>query len=207
MSDYDDYSEAFDDDELASMYDQSEEPNMDDMFNMIMINKVKGTTVRIELRDKDDDKVEMSDIITQLLEYISSKVKDGDNQFVDQVLPLMGGTLSTALSRILGMKTAMFYLSQDDTRMAFVHSMALGFLLLKFVQKKGITIHTFEEKITPEEIENFERRSKANNMATMASLVGGDAKDFLRSLVEDGKITEEDLAKILQEDEDDEPNN
>lgn len=208
MSEHDDdFSEAFDEDELASMYDQAEEPNMEDIFAMVMINKVKGTTVKIELRDKDGDKVEMPEIITQLLNYIRDKVKDGDNQFVDQVLPLMGGTLSTALGQIIGVKSAMFYLSQDNTRMAFIHSMALGFLLLKFVQQKGITIHTYEEEITTEEIEDFERRSKANNLATMAQLVGGDAQEFLRSLVKDGKITEEDFDRIMSGDEEDEESN
>lgn len=207
--DDDDMSEIFDEEELEAMYDNDPDRlTPEDVFNMVMVNKVKGVKVDVELRDKDGDVVDMPDIIEQLLEYIKTKLQDGHNQFVDQVMPLMGGTMASALGRMLGINATAFYLSQDHTRMAFVHSMALGFLLLKFVQDKGITIHTFEEEMSEEEIEEFERRAKANSTATLAALAGHDSREVLRSMMKDGKITAEDLKDLIGEEEiedDDDP--
>lgn len=203
MSDYDDMSDIFDEDELEAMYENNQD-NMtpEDIFKMVMVNKVKGVTVKVELRDKDGDVVEMPDVIEQLLEYIKDKLTDGNNQFVDQVMPLMSSTMASALGRMIGIPATMFYVSQDQTRMAFIHSMAIGFLLLKFVQQKGITIHTYEEEITEDEIDDFERRSKANNVASLAAMAGQDSREVLRSMLKDGKITEEDLQSLLGEEED-----
>jgi hypothetical protein len=72
--------------------------------------------------------------------------------------------------------------------------------LLKFVQQKNLTIETFEEEISEDEIEQIERKAKAGSTATMGALLGLDPKEILDNLVEQGEISQADLEAILNGD-------
>jgi hypothetical protein len=170
----------------------------EEMFKMVMINKVKGTAVRVELFDSEGDKVEISDIIEKLLTYIEDKLSNEEsNQFVDQIMPLMAQSVVSGLGRMVGLQHTAFYLANETSRRAIINMMAIAFLLLKFVQQNKLTIQTFEEEISEEEIEEIERKAQAGSTATMGAFLGLDPREILENLVEKGEITQEDLDSIL----------
>jgi hypothetical protein len=205
MSEFDEMD--FDEDEMEAMCDQdgdSLEP--EDLFGMVTINRVRKKRVHVELEDDSGDTVLLKDVISELLAYIKDKMEDEDgNQFTEQILPLMAQSVVSGLGRMIGIRGTAFYLSQPVARTAIINMMAVALYLLKFVQQKGLVINTFEEDVTDEEIEELDRRTKANSAATLAALAGEDPRAVLRSLREQGHLTDDDLKDILNEqgDEDD----
>ncbi|MAG39563.1 hypothetical protein CMI41_01165 [Candidatus Pacearchaeota archaeon] len=196
MSQFDETN--FDEDEIQDLFEDEESMTPEDVFKMVMINKVKGTTVHVELYDQDEDKVELSEVIEELLNYIEKKLSDDEaNQFVDQIMPLMAQSVVSGLGRMLGIRHTAFFLANETSRVALVNMMSIAFLLLKFVQQKNLTIQTFEKEISEEEIEDIERKAKAGSAATMGALLGMDPKEILENLVEQGEISQDDLEAIL----------
>jgi hypothetical protein len=201
MSQFDETN--FDEDEMQDLLEDEENMTPEEVFKMVMINKVKGTTVHVELHDKEGDKVELSEVIEQLLNYVEAKLEDDEaNQFVDQIMPLMAQSVVSGLGRMLGIKHTAFFLANDLSRVALVNMMSIAFLLLKFVQQKELTIQTYEEEISEEEIEEIERKAKAGSTATMGALLGLDPKEILDNLVEQGQISQADLEAILNGEDD-----
>ena len=201
MSQFDETN--YDEDDIQDLFEDDESMTPEEIFKMVMINKIKGTTVHVELCDKDGDKVELSDVIEQLLSYVEDKLEDDKaNQFVDQIMPLMAQSVVSGLGRMLGIRHTAFFLANDLSRVALVNMMSIAFLLLKFVQQKELTIQTYEEEISEEEIEEIERKAKAGSTATMGALLGLDPKEILDNLVEQGEISQSDLEAILNGDDD-----
>lgn len=201
MSQFDETN--YDEDDIQDLFEDDESMTPEEIFKMVMINKIKGTTVHVELCDKDGDKVELSDVIEQLLSYVEDKLEDDKaNQFVDQIMPLMAQSVVSGLGRMLGIRHTAFFLANDISRVALVNMMSIAFLLLKFVQQKELTIQTYEEEISEEEIEEIERKAKAGSTATMGALLGLDPKEILDNLVEQGEISQSDLEAILNGDDD-----
>ena len=199
MSQFDETN--FDEDEIEQLFEDEEAMSPEEVFKMVMINKVKGTTVHVELYDEDEDKVELSEVIEQLLSYIEEKLEDKEaNQFVDQIMPLMAQSVVSGLGRMLGIRHTAFFLANETSRVALVNMMSMAFLLLKFVQQKKLVIQTFEEEISEEDIEDIQRKAKAGSAATMGALLGMDPKEILENLVEQGEISQEDLTSILDGD-------
>jgi len=188
----------------TDIFDEEESLTPEDIFKMVMINKVRGTSLHVELFDEDGDEVELSEIIEKLLTYIEDKISsDEPNQFVDQIMPLMAQSVISGLGRMLGLDHTAFYLTNETSRIALINMMSIAFLLLKFLQKNKITIRTVEEEISEEEIEELKRKADAGSAATMGAFLGLDPREVLENLVEKGDITQEDLDAILNKDDED----
>jgi len=199
MSEFDETD--FDEDEIKEIFEEEETLTPEEVFKMVLINKVKGTIVSIKLFDKDQDEIELSETIEQLLQYIEDSLSsDESNQFVDQIMPLMAQTLVSGLGRMLGINQTAFYLSNETTKMSMINMMGIAFLLLKFVQQNEITIETFEEQISEEEIDQIQRKARAENSATIGTFLGISPKEILQDLLDKGEITQEDLDSILNGD-------
>lgn len=200
MSDYDEID--LDEDELEDLYEDMTDPDdltPEEVFSMVMLNKIKGTKVTIQLEDKDGDVVELSDVVEGLIGYVKDKLKDEeDSDFTAQIMPMMAQSLVSGLGRMIGIRGTAFYLAQDGTRHAMIYMMAVGFLLLKYVQEHELLIHTYEEPVSEEEIEEIERKSKASSVATMGTMMGMDPREILEQMVERGQLHEEDLADLLR---------
>ena len=191
----------YDEEEMDTLFEDEESMTPEEVFKMVMINKIKGTTIRVELRDEEGNKVELSEVIEQLLNYTQDKLEDEEpNSFVDQIMPLMAQSVVSGLGRMLGIRHTAFFLANETSRVALVNMMSIAFLLLKYVQQKKLTIETFEEEVSQEEIEDIERKAKAGSMATMGALFGADPKEILADLVEQGEISQSDLEAILNGD-------
>ena len=191
----------YDEEEMDTLFEDEGSMTPEEVFKMVMINKIKGTTIRVELRDEEGNKVELSEVIEQLLNYTQDKLEDEEpNSFVDQIMPLMAQSVVSGLGRMLGIRHTAFFLANETSRVALVNMMSIAFLLLKYVQQKKLTIETFEEEVSQEEIEDIERKAKAGSMATMGALFGADPKEILADLVEQGEISQSDLEAILNGD-------
>lgn len=199
MSDWDEMD--LDEDELEALRDP-DELTPEDVFKMVMVNKIKNTKVKVELQDSEGEKIDLAEVITESLRFIDERMNDKSpegNQFADQIFPLISQATVSTLGRLLGINTAAFYLQNDTTRMSVIYSMSVAFLLLKYVQKHKLTIHTTEVPVSEDEIEEIERRSEANKAAMIGSMMGVDPASVIRHLFEEGKITEEDLSELLGE--------
>jgi len=192
--------EMYDEDDLAEAYEADPDTlSPEEIFKMVTLNRNKMTKVKVTLRDNEDDEVELVDIITELLAYVKDKFEDesGENQFLNQILPLMAQSVVSGLSRSIGISQTAFLLAQDMTMVALVEMMCLSFLMLKFMQQKELTVFTHEEDVTQEEMDEIDRKSQANNTATLAALMGSDPKAVLQRLKDEGKITAKDLRDMF----------
>jgi len=199
MSEFDEMD--FDEDELGEMYENDpDDLSPEEVFKMVTINRVRKKRVSVELEDEEGDIVATADVVQELLAYIKDKMSDEEeNQFTSQILPLMAQVSASGLGRFLGIRTAAFYLSENVSRTAIIHMMCVALLLLKFVQQKGLSITTFEEDVSDEEIDEIDRKANANSAATLAALAGRDPRAVLDSLREQGHLSDDDLRDILND--------
>lgn len=196
-----------DEDEIDSDYadmcrNEGDALTIEEIVKVVLVNKKRGTTVRVELHDAEDNKVELPEVLEQITDFMKDKLSEAENQFVDQIMPLMGQAAVSGLGRMMGVEATAMLLSTPLTRESICDMMCVAFLLLKFVQKEGLKIHTFEEEVSEEEIANIERRSKANSVMTMAAMTGMDPKQVVEEMLKRGDITEEDVSKLLGDDDD-----
>lgn len=201
MEDYDGLE-----DDLAESFggENQDEVAPEDILQMVMINRNKKTKVSISLEDEEGDKVDLVETISGLIKYVEDKLNDKEeNQFVEQILPLMSQSVVTGLSRMIGTDATAFHLTNPITRTAIINMMAVGFLLLKFVQQNDLSVVTHEEPVTDEEIAEIEQRSQVASAAMALASTGMDPKQVLQILKEQGKITDDDLKKALGEETDD----
>jgi hypothetical protein len=170
----------------------------EDIFSMVLLNQKRKIKVTAELRDKDGNSVPLAEVITDLIQYINDKVgQDEDNNFNSQIYPLMAQAMASTLSRIVGIGPTGFYIAQNQTRTAFIYSMCVAFMLLKYVQQHGLTIHTTEEQVDEEEIESINRKSRANEIITMASFMGLSYKQVIKLLMKKGQLSEAEAEEML----------
>lgn len=191
---------VYDDEDLEELYEDMDENHMtpEEMFTMVTLNHFRKVKVNVELRDNNDDVISLPDTIQGILDFIKDKVKDEEgNQFVDQILPLMSQSVVSGLGRMLGIRSTAFMLSQEDTKMGILYMMCVAFLLLKFVQNNELKIHTYEEPVSDEEIEQLLHKSEVNRIATIGALAGLDPKAVLEQLVEEGKLSQDDINEML----------
>jgi hypothetical protein len=190
----------FDEDELRDAGLVEEDSlTPEEVFSLVMINKKRNIKTSVELRDAQNNVVALPEVIESLIDYINGKIKSEEqNQFVDQIFPMMGQALVSGLGRLLGNGMTGFYLANDTSRHSFIFMMCISFLLLKYVQDKKLTIVTIEEPTTADEIESVTRKSKANSMAIMGSAMGMSYKEIMQELVNRGELTEADLQDMLK---------
>ena len=211
MSDYDDGIEL-DDDELQELYEYDQDNlTPEDVFSLVLINKRTKKKVTVQLEDKDGDRIELADLLEELVKYIQDKLAEDNNQMTDEIMPLMSQTLVSGMGRMIGIQPTAAFVTNPNTRMALIYMMMISFTMYKLVQVKGLRINTVEEEVTDEEIEEIERKSKASSVATMSAMLGIDPREALRQMVDRGDLTENDLEEMLRSsrgvDEDDEKNN
>jgi len=190
------------DDDILNDLENSSPDNLqpEDLFKMTTINRARHKQVKVEIQDETGATIKLADIIQELLNYIKVKSSDTeDNQFMGQIIPLMSQSVASGLGRMIGIRQTAFYLSDDTARYAFIHMMSVAFLMLKFVQQKKLVINTYEEDVTDEEIENMERKSKANSVAMLGALVGQNPREVLETLRNQGSITDQDIRDMLGE--------
>jgi hypothetical protein len=196
-----DEDEIYDEEELEELYEgalDEDELDISDVLGLVMINRKRKKRISIELQDKEGDTVELKDIINELMKYIKDKMQDEEsNQFASQIMPLMSQSVGMGLHKMIGLRQTAFHLSQEITRMSLIYMMAVSFLFLKFIQQKGLVIHTFEEDVTEEELEALDRKSKANETMVLASMAGQDPRMVLEAMKEQGLLTQDDLRDML----------
>jgi len=144
------------DTDLEDLYSEMnpDELTPEEVYDMVLVNKAKGTKVSIELEDKDGDKVEVADIVEGLIGYIKDQLgEEGSlegNDFVDQIMPLMTQSMVGGLGRMMGLQYTSFLMAQDGVRHSIIYMMCVSFLLLKYVQEHELLIHTYEEEVSEE---------------------------------------------------------
>jgi len=192
------------DQEELDMLGSPDDLTPEEVFSMVMINKVRMKKVKVHLEDEDGDPIDLTDIIVELMGYMKDKIEEEDgNQFSDQIMPLISQSVVSCLGRMIGINATAFHLSQDTTRHAVIWFGSLAFLFYKYIQMHNLKIYTTEEDVSSDEIDEIERKTEANKIAMMGMIAGANPKEILRQLKEEGKLTDNDLKDMLGEDEND----
>jgi len=194
-------------DEIDEAY-YDENPDMltpEEVFKMVLLNKKNKTRIWIELKDKDGDVIDHAELMEELVNYTKDKLSDENgNQLLDQIMPLMSQSLVSGLGRLIGLQSTALMITNPNTRMSLIYMMMISFVMYKMVQVQGLTIHTYEEEVSDEEIEEIERKSKATSVASMGAMLGMDYKEILQEMVNSGELTRDDINGILGEEPDEE---
>jgi hypothetical protein len=130
----------FDEDELKEaglLEEQENQLTPEEVFSIVMINKKRGVKTHVELRDEQNNTIQLHEIIDSLLEYMKGKFEEENNQFADQIFPMMGQALVSGLGRLIGNTTTAFFLANETTKNSLMWMMCLSFLLLKYVQERN----------------------------------------------------------------------
>lgn len=181
--------------------DDTDYPDLAELLKVVAIDPFRKKKMRVMIKGTDEgETVETTQIVDKLLDYIQGKVKDeGENIYKQQILPLVAEAATITLIKTLGPDLGMFLMTQHTTRDAFINMMAVGFLLMRWLDgasKKGIKIHTVEEDITEEEMNKLYKLDKITGLTSLASMSGVNPIEMLRQMVKAGQISKEDLAAI-----------
>lgn len=188
----------YDEEEMNNPFEE-DALTQEEIFQMVMINKNRGTTVRIELHDEEGNEVKLPEIIEQLAGYIVREITSAEeSQFSDQIMPLMGQSVATGLYEMFGAVETAHYVTNKFYLDALVRMMSIAFLLLKYVQQNKLTIKTFEEEVSEEELESIERKSALTSITMSEVLNGQDPRKILDALIQAGKITQVEVDEILK---------
>ena len=177
-----------------------------DLFHLVLIDRIKKVKTSITLKDSDGDEIPLKETVGKLTQYIIDKMSDeGENACRSQVVPLMSQAVAGGLIKLMGQSNAIFLLSDHTTRMSLIYMMSMSFYLLKWIQQKNIKISTTEEALTDEDIEMYDRVSRASDLTVKYTAAGGDPKTAIREMMKRGLIQKEDLASLGAEDMENEP--
>ncbi len=198
MSEFDEMD--LDAEELDALREE-DDMSPEDVFSMVMINKIRMKKVTVHLEDTEGDEVSLTDVIVDLMGYMKDKMGEEEgNQFQDQIMPLISQSVVSCLGRMIGINATAFHLTQDTTRTAIIWFGSLAFLFYKYLQAHNLKIFTTEEDVDPDELEEIERKTEANKIAMMGMMAGVNPTEILRQLKEEGKLTNDDLRDMLGED-------
>lgn len=202
MSDFDEMDFDGLDEELAEAFEEDPENlQPEDVLKMVMVNRHKNTSITVEIKDKDDDVVDLPELITQILNYVKDQLKSEEgNLILDQLMPLISQSLVSGLGRMMGIQNTAFLLTNNITKTSLLNMMIVAMLLLKFVQENNLTIFTHEKEVTAEEMDEIDRKAKASSVMTMGSMMGMDPREVLKEMVRQGQLTSQDLADLVGED-------
>jgi hypothetical protein len=171
-----------------------EQPTTDQLFKITMIDRARKIKMNIQLCDKGGDEIPIRETIEKLTEWVADKIQTEEaNVCKQQIFPLMGQAIVGGMVKLMGPDHAAFMLSQEPTRYSLIHMMTVGFYLFKWLQRHEIQIHTYEESITAEEIEMYDRISHASDLSVQTAALGGNPKDMVRELLRTGKLKQSDL--------------
>lgn len=170
--------------------------------SIVTIDKIRNKRIHIELRDENNELIEIQEIAEKLAGYVQDRMNSTEaNTLITQITPLMGQTMSTALQTMIGRAGAMMLISIEPMRYALINLMSISFYLYKFLQKHKIKIHTLEEDITQEEIDEFAKKDQINSLSTAGSVMGLSPQQILKGLIEGGFASKEDLIEMgIEED-------
>jgi len=172
-------------------------PSIDQLLKIVMIDPRRKVKMSVQLRDEDGDEIPISEITEKITEYVSDRMKQEElNSTRQQVIPLMTQAMVSGLYKLMGPQLSSLLMSQEMTRYSLLFMMGVGFYLLKFIQQKNIKIHTIEEEVTQEEIDQYHRMNDASSIASIAAASGADPKEIVRILLKKGAITREDIISM-----------
>lgn len=183
-----------DPEEEKFLYGEAIKERHKSMMNLVMINKIRKTRVTVELRDEDNEKVDIGDLLDELSKHITKSAQDTDgssNQIIDQILPFMSMTTAYLVAEQMPPDIGAMLLSTDTTKYAIIHNMCCSFLLLKVLGNKGLKIFTIEEPLQEGEFEELQSKSKMNEYLVAAKIMGLSLEELIENLQEAGKISKE----------------
>lgn len=168
-----------------------------DIMSIVTLDSKKKCRRTITLKDKDGDTVSTKEVIQQVAEYVSDKLKDEKgNQFTDELVPLMAQAMVVGMTKLYGETLAAILLSDELTRHGILQMMLTSFVAIKFLQKKDISIVSHSEHISEAELASYIRTSQASDAIVKGQMLGLNATQMLEGLVKSGKIQADDLKKL-----------
>ena|SRR3990167_2637705 len=156
------------------------------------------------LYDKEGNEIEISSLVLEIGEYTKEKLLDlSSNPISAQILPLIGEMVINATPLIANPRTSYILLAGTDTRQTLVQSSLFAFLMVKFIQSKGLKFTSEEIPMTDEEVKEAIRNDRINSYKALASLFGMELDDFATKL-KSGEIDPDDIPDNFIKDPDDE---
>ena len=169
----------------------------DNLFQIVMVDKIRKTKIITTLKDKDGNEVQLKEMVEGLTDWVYKNiVSKEENNCQKQIFPLMGNAATVAMTKLYGQSISTYFLTSNYIRYALFYAMTIGFYLSTWFQKKGIKVHTQEESLTEQDIESYERINQLSESSIYLSMLNMDPKEIVKKLYEQGHIKDEDLEKL-----------
>lgn len=195
------------------MYDEDfdlDQPDFDEMFRLVTIDKNRKKKIRVTLVDKDGDEVPVKTLSKQLVSYIADQFKlnkdfdeDEDtkpNYMINKIMPLVSQSLVAGLPELMGERHAYLTMAITTTRHSTIMMMMLAISMFKFIKDRDLKIKTEEEDVSDEEIEKMTKMSKITSTTTTGALMGMSPHEIVKHMLENGEIDEDELKELTGKD-------
>jgi len=171
--------------------------DINEIFRLVLLDPIAKQRLSVKLKDKEGDEVSITEITSSVTEYILDKLKDEKpNQIKSEIMPIISQAMVAGMAKLIGNDNAVYVLSDSYMRGLFLDLMMVAFALLKFIQKKDLSIVTMAEPVTEEEISSYRRTTHCASAISRASLLGVSPRDLIKEMLSRGLIREEDLTTM-----------
>lgn len=153
-----------------------------------LMARVKEAQDQLDKWSKDHttiDSIDVTEIAGKVSDYVADKLQSDDINVVrDQIYPFVSQIMSKSMVKIVGLDTAHFMLVSDLIRSSMIYNMTVAFLVYKFLQNNNYKITTSEEPISDQEIADYKRMSKENELAALAAIMGVSVEEFQEAVAQ-----------------------
>lgn len=160
----------------------------------------KGNSLKITaiLVDKDGNEVDMQETVTKLDDFLQKKLTETDtNSINSQIYPFISQLFVYSLHKMVGEEGAAPFLVDNRLQNLVLDLMMVSFSFYKMMQAKEYSIETSVEDIDIEEYIRDQTSARLEALVVVMNEIGVDPQKILDSLIDDGKITDEEAETVM----------
>lgn len=176
-----------------------EDNNIEDMFKVVTIDRPTKKKMTPEL-SLDGEPISIQDTVENITIHIKEQMElEETNPTRVMLFPLMAKAMVFSLNKLFGdERTALTWslLSQETVRYSLINMMLTGFFMSQFIKNKSIKVDSYQEDLTDEDIEMYDRINAVSSITSTLATMGADPKDVMRELLREGHITLADLKEM-----------
>jgi hypothetical protein len=142
----------------------SQDLKPEDVFSMVTIMPKKKIKVTAYLEDKDGDRILVSEIAENLVNFVNEQLRVEETTPVNyQLFPLCGQFMTSIVPRFIGLELANVMFEANTFRQALLTLSLSSVLFMQYIEQHELKIITEVVQLSDEEVTNYFERSQESD--------------------------------------------
>lgn len=133
----------------------------EEIFSMVTIMPKKKIKVTAYLEDEEGDKILISEIAENLVNFVNEQLGDEENTAVNsQLFPLCGQFMTSIVPRFMGFQLSSLMFEASGFRQALLTLTLSSTLFMQYIEQHKLKIVTEVTQLSDQEVEAYLSRSE-----------------------------------------------